>query len=237
LPLPDRMGEWRPRAANDLLEYLWDTPYDALLVGCGLGRADSTLEFLLRLLENLHTLENVPALVLDADALNLLAGRPEWWTHLTLPLPPIFTPHPGEMARLLGSSTAEVQQDRRAAAREAARRWNVIAVLKGAYTLIAAPNGELTLIPFANPALATAGTGDVLAGTIAGLAAQFRAASEHGTETDPIRQAYNAAVTGAYVHAVAGELAAANSGDAGLVAGDLLPRLPEGMKRIKGHLP
>src|SRR5262249_1036398 len=137
LPLPDRLGDWRPRASNELLAALWDNPYDALLVGCGLGRAVSTREFLDRLLESLPTLQKPPALVLDADALNHLADLPEWWTRFTFPAPPILTPHPGEMARLLGIKTAEVQANRVQHARAAAQQWNAIVVLKGAYTLVA----------------------------------------------------------------------------------------------------
>jgi NAD(P)H-hydrate epimerase len=233
LPLPDRLGDWRPRGANELLAHLWDTPYDALLVGCGIGQADSTRDFLMRLLENFDTLEYPPALILDADALNLLAGISEWWTRVAFHTPPILTPHPGEMARLTGTGVAEIQRDRVNAARHAARTWNAIVVLKGAFTVIAAPDERVTLIPFANPALATAGTGDVLAGTIAGLAAQLRAAARRAESSDPARQAYDAAVAGAYVHAFAGEFAASEIGAAGVVAGDLLPRLPLALRRLK----
>lgn len=247
LPLPDRLGEWRPRAANEMLAVLWDNPYDVLLVGCGLGRATSTREFLARLLENLPTLEQPPALVLDADALNHLAEMPEWWTQFSFTTPPILTPHPGEMARLTGLDTAQVQADRIGAARDAAGRWNAIVVLKGAFTVVAAPDGMVQLIPFANSALATAGTGDVLAGTIAGLLAQYQASGARAQADDALtegetgkgakatmaRALYDAAVTASYVHALAGELVAREVGDAGAVAGDLLPRLPTAIRHLK----
>lgn len=229
LPLPDRLGDWRPRAVNELLAALWDNPYDALLVGCGLGRAVSTREFLERLLENLPTLENSPALVLDADGLNHLADISEWWTRFQFPAPPILTPHPGEMGRLLGIKTKEVQSDRIRIASEAAQHWNAIVVLKGAFTVVAAPDGNATLIPFANSALATAGTGDVLAGTIAGILSQYHAQAKHDETFEAARAAYHAAVVGAYVHALAGEMAAKEIGNPGVVAGDLVSRLPGAM--------
>ncbi len=261
LPLPDKLGDWRPRGANELLAVLWDAAYDVLLVGCGLGRGESTLDFLVRLFENFSTLEHPPALVLDADALNLLAELDEWWTRVRFPAPPILTPHPGEMARLLGVSVADVQRDRVQVARDAAKAWNAVVVLKGAFTVIAAPDARVTLLPFANSALATAGTGDVLAGTIAGILAQYVAAGKHETsnvmsetsnvaseasnvkrKTSPSppqaergvrRDGFDAALVGAYIHGLAGEIAAQEIGDAGVVAGDLASRLPQAMRRIK----
>lgn len=233
LPVPDRLGDWRPRSANELLAVLWDANYDALLVGCGMGRAESAREFLERLLEGLPTFENPPPVVLDADGLNLLAGISEWWSRYPFASPPILTPHPGEMARLLGVGTKEVQKDRIGVARDAARRWEAVVVLKGAFTVVAAPDGDATVIPFANPALATAGTGDVLAGTIVGLLAQHRARAKHDESYNSTRAAYNAAVAGAYLHALSGELAGGEIGDAGVVAGDLVTRLPEALRRIK----
>lgn len=234
LPLPDRLGDWRPRGANELLAALWDAAYDALLVGCGLGRAESTREFLQRLLENLPKLEQAPYLILDADGLNLLAEIPEWWTSFQFNSPPVLTPHPGEMARLLGITTAEVQNDRVNLARNAAREWNAIVVLKGAFTVVASPgdNEPATVIPFANSALATAGTGDVLSGTITALLAQSHARAKHDDAHDSLNDAYNAAVVGAYIHALAGEIAAREIGNPGVVAGDLIPRLPQAMRRM-----
>lgn len=230
LPLPDRLGDWRPRSATELLAYLWDTKYESLLVGCGLGRSQSTGEFIERLLEGLPKLENPPALVLDADALNHLAEIPDWWARFAFATPPILTPHPGEMARLLDLKTSKVQKNRIEVARDAAEQWNAIVVLKGAFTVVAAPEGAVTLIPFANSALATAGTGDVLAGTIAGLAAQYFAKRDENF--DPYARAYDAAVVGAYVHALAGEDAASEIGQVGLVAGDLLTHLPSAITHL-----
>jgi NAD(P)H-hydrate epimerase len=126
------------------------------------------------------------------------------------------------MARLMGdeATTADVQADREGLARRMAAAWNLVLVLKGALTVVAAPDGRILVIPFANSGLATAGTGDVLAGAIAGFRAQGLGAFE-------------AAAAGAYAHGLAGELARADLGEAGMVAGDLPPRLPLALRRIR----
>ncbi len=120
----------------------------------------------------------------------------------------------------MGVKTAEVQADRLGVAARMAGTWGVVLVLKGAHTVIADPNGRLVLLPFANPALATAGTGDVLAGAIVGLLAQ-------GLEP------FEAALAGAYLHGLAGELVRQEIGPAGGVAGDLLPRLPQALATLR----
>ena len=177
LPLPDAAGAWSPRAIKPLLKHAQE--YEALLVGCGFGRAESTRQFVARLVGIGQTARQVgarntmpllPSVVIDADALNALADIEDWWMHARFGAPPILTPHPGEMARLVGSTVRAVQEDRVAIASRYAHEWNAIVVLKGAFTVIAQPDGNATLIPFATPALATAGTGDVLAGAIVGLA-------------------------------------------------------------------
>jgi NAD(P)H-hydrate epimerase len=154
----------------------------------------------------------------DADGLNLLA-KLENWPRL-LPPETILTPHPGEMARLMGCETREVQADRIGCAIQMAAAWGQVVVLKGAYTVVAAPDGRVTLLPFANPAMATAGSGDVLAGAIVGMRAQGLAPFE-------------AALVGAYLHGLAGELARDALGDAGVVAGDLMAMLPLAIRRLK----
>jgi NAD(P)H-hydrate epimerase len=156
--------------------------------------------------------------VIDADALNALAQSERWQEHL--PPHAILTPHPGEMARLCGCSTREVQANRIGLAQDKAAAWNAVIVLKGAYTVIAAPDGRVAVLPFANPALATAGSGDVLAGAIVGALAQGLAP-------------FDAAVVGGYLHGLAGELARQELGDAGVVAGDLLIRLPLAMRQLR----
>jgi len=207
--------------------------YSALLVGPGLGTEAATGEFLRALLggkaaqhkpvgfavaaEQSEPPVALPPTVLDADALNLLAKSAEWWR--CLPAECVLTPHPGEMARLLGCDIATVQADRIGTARQAAQRWGCTVLLKGAYTVVAASSGEATLIPFANPALATAGTGDVLAGTIVGLLAQ-------GLEGSA------AALCGAYLHALAGELWYGENGPSGMLASDLLALIPRARRML-----
>ncbi len=164
--------------------------------------------------------EGLAALVLDADALNNLS-RIENWPAL-LHVPTIITPHPGELSRLSGLPVADVQADRLAVARRFAAEWRVTLVLKGANTIIAAPDGAARISPFANPALASGGTGDVLAGVITGLATQ---------RVPP----FDAASLGVYLHALAAEHLRRDLGSAGAIAGDLLPVLPRVIKELKGE--
>jgi NAD(P)H-hydrate epimerase len=163
---------------------------------------------------------SLPPLVLDADALNILAKEKEW--PRLLPPDGILTPHPGEMARLMGVSTGEVQASRLEIAPKMAGKWGQVVLLKGAHTVIAAPHGRLMVMPFANAAIAKAGMGDVLSGIITGLRAQGLAPFE-------------AAVAGAYLHGLAGELARDALGITGVVAGDLIRYLPEALRQVRGE--
>lgn len=163
---------------------------------------------------------DLPPLVVDADALNWLAQQEDWAA--LLPPGSILTPHPGEMARLCKLEMDAVQAGRWDLAAAQAKAWNQIVVLKGAFTVIAAPDGRVRVLPFANPALATAGTGDVLAGAITALLAQGLAP-------------FDAAVTGAYLHGLAGELAAEEIGLAGVVAEDIISYLPAAWRRLSGQ--
>jgi hydroxyethylthiazole kinase-like uncharacterized protein yjeF len=228
-PLADDMGALVPRALQVLSDHTPD--YQAMLVGPGLGRETVTAEFLCALLSgrppsrqvlgfrgqdngaapDAPSQQRLPPLVVDADGLYLLPTCERWWEYL--PPSSVLTPHPGEMAHLCGTDIQSVQADRIGVAAEAAVRWGCTIVLKGAYTVVASAEGQVTVIPFANPALATAGTGDVLAGAIVGLMAQGLTG-------------YEAARVGAYVHGLAGELASQDIGRAGVLASDLLPRLP-----------
>jgi NAD(P)H-hydrate epimerase len=190
--------------------------YQALLVGCGLGQRANTQQFVRSLLYGLGSADGI-GIVVDADGLNALADQDDWPQRFRTEA--ILTPHPGEFARLARMSVHEVQADRVGNALRFAAEWNKIVVLKGAHTVIAAPSGRAMLSPFANAALATAGTGDVLAGTIGGLLAQ-------GVP------AFEAASAGVYLHAAAGELLSRDFGDAGGLAGDLLRLLPEARREI-----
>ena len=181
----------------------------AAVVGPGLGVGEPASAFLRALL--LTEPRTQTPVVLDADALNILAGVYGWPAMLAAPA--VLTPHPGEMARLLGQPVHEVQEAREAVALAAAEQWGQVVALKGAHTVIAAPDGRMALSPFANPVLATAGSGDVLAGVIGGLLAQ-------GMER------YEAAVAGVYLHGTAAERWRAANGSGGMLASDLLPLLP-----------
>jgi NAD(P)H-hydrate epimerase len=156
--------------------------------------------------------------VVDADGLNALAEQRKLLPRLRAPL--VFTPHPAEMARLCGLSVTEIQADREAVAARFAKEWNKVVVLKGAGTVIAGPDGRVRVNPHRTAALASAGTGDVLAGIIGGLLAQAM---------DP----FDAAVTGVFLHGAAGEEAAARMGDAGVLATDLLPLIPVVARRLR----
>ncbi len=192
--------------------------YDVLLLGCGLGQHPETVEFVKSLLTDSSQLSAVSCLILDADAVNTLAQIPQWWRKLRQDA--ILTPHPGEMARLLGISAKEVQGSRLSITQRSAKKWKKTVVLKGANTIVAAPNGEAKVNNAANPALASAGTGDVLAGAIAGLAAQRLSL-------------FDAAACGVYLHSRAGDIVAEELGDAGVIATDLLPVLPRVIKALR----
>ncbi len=139
--------------------------YDALVLGCGLGNAPATRQLVANLL-----VQPLPPTVIDADGLNCLAQLDGWPAHL--PAACILTPHPAEMGRLCGLPVAEVMARRWALATEMATTWNCVVLLKGPYTVIAAPDGWLAVLPVATAALATAGSGDVLAGVIGALLGQ-----------------------------------------------------------------
>ena len=198
--------------------------YDAVLVGPGLGQNSLTVQFVESLLKwakgSSSTFTETPRWVVDADGLNVLVQIPHWPE--LLPNGTVLTPHPAELSRLIGASVGAIQADRIGCARAAASQWGCIVVLKGANTLIAMPDGQVFINPSANPALATAGTGDVLSGAIAGLAAQ-------GVEPRW------AAVSAVYLHAAAGEAVRETIGDAGTLASDLLPHLPRALQRVKGN--
>ena len=186
---------------------------DAGVIGPGLGRDASTR----RLVEDLVPRVAAP-LVLDADALNVLSEHRTILPRLSPQI--VLTPHPAEFARLSGLETAAVQQDRRGIASRFAKVWNKVVVLKGAGTVIAAPDGRVTLNPIATPALASGGTGDVLAGLIGGLM---------GQKLPP----FEAAVTGVHLHSLAGMDLEASLGQDGVLASDLLPELPRVMERLR----
>lgn len=206
LPLPETKARTLNRSGLDrLLTFMHSRT--AIAVGPGLSTHPETVELVQSLMKHIDR----PA-VLDADALNALAGRASLLTECKIP--PIITPHPGEMARLeVGSTSQSVNIDRTGTARRFSRERGVIVVLKGARTVIARPDGLLAVCPTGNPGMATAGTGDVLTGMVAGLLAQGI-------------PAWEAACAATYLHGFAGDLAAKKLGEAGMIAGDLLAHIP-----------
>jgi hydroxyethylthiazole kinase-like uncharacterized protein yjeF len=230
--LPHDMGVLNEAAVKVLRKEI--EGYRALLLGPGFGREDVTGEFLRELLHPKEEIKHsraigfipldeedsdqagetgshLPPLVIDADALNLLAGMNDW--PALVPPNAVLTPHPGEFARLAKLKTADVQTSRIVLAQQKAAEWKCVVVLKGAFTVVAAPNGRTAVQPFATSALAKAGTGDVLAGAITGLLAQG---------LDP----YDAALAGTWLHGMAGIRAEDRTGTAAsVVAGDVLEML------------
>ena len=230
--LPNEMGVISSNGAEVLAKNFERA--SALLMGPGFGTENSTKEFIENILEgkylskknaqrigfvrqetekNEENNAKLPPMIIDADGLKLLAKISDW--PKKIPAPAILTPHPGEMSVLTGLSKEEIQEDRQAIAGKYAKEWGHVVVLKGAFTVIASPDGRTTVIPVASPALARAGTGDVLAGLIVGLRAQ-------GLE------AFDAAVAGAWIHAQAGLYAADNLGTtASVLAGDVLDSISD----------
>ncbi len=217
-PLPSAAGMVRGAdAARALLRAL--PGVDALLLGPGLAHTAATVEFVAHVLAGLDPVESLRAVVLDADALNALATLPGW--HERLALTRVLTPHPAEMGRLLGWPVARVQADRLATALHAAATTRSVVVLKGAGTVIAAPDGRARLSASANSMLATGGTGDVLAGLIVGLIAQG---------ADP----FDAASAAVYVHAEAGAIVARELGATAGLAQDLLRAIATPRRAMDG---
>ncbi len=225
LILPEETGVIAESAAEVLRAGL--EKKTALLIGPGFGTEPTTGAFLDRLLASKnygragigfipanepHAQTKLPPCVVDADGLKLLVELDGWQERL--PHHSILTPHPGEMAVLTGLEVEAIQADRLQVAAKYALEWGHIVILKGAYTIVAAPDDRMALIPFATSALAHAGTGDVLAGAVAGLLGQ-------GVEP------FFAAVLGAYLHGRAGEMAGEwHQTTAGVMAGDVADFLP-----------
>jgi ADP-dependent NAD(P)H-hydrate dehydratase / NAD(P)H-hydrate epimerase len=235
--LEDEVGVIAENASATLASKL--STAECLLLGPGIGREETTQRFLQRILfevdgrksatgagfvpgmANIKSKQKaqLPPMVIDADALRLLAKHEGWFEKL--PAQVVLTPHPGEMSALTGVSTEEIQKDRFGMVRHFAGLWKKVVVLKGAVTLVGSPEGEVAAIPFANSILAKAGTGDVLAGIIAGLMAQ-------GLD------AYPAAWSGAWIHAQAGKVVLKRQGsEFSLTAGDLVAAIPQVMADLK----
>ena len=217
IPLAFETGDHEARAADQIIASFLTKRPDALCMGPGLGRQSGRDAFVSALLQQLP--QDLPLLV-DADALNVLAEQGDWWTLLNTVS--VITPHPGEMAGLCGVGVAKVQANRVEIASEMAEQWRVTIVLKGAYTVIASPARPPSICPLAFPALASGGTGDALAGIITACLAQGLTP-------------HDAASVGVYVHGTAAALAAQDNGNmhSGLLASDLIEKIPAAMALIE----
>jgi hydroxyethylthiazole kinase-like uncharacterized protein yjeF len=184
----------------------------AVVIGPGISRGDQTAELFRRFLADF-----AGPCVIDADGLNAIAGRLDVLTDAAGPI--VLTPHPGEMARLVGSTSAGVQQDRVNVARGLAMQRKVVVALKGARTLVAVPDGTVWVNPTGNPGMATGGTGDVLTGLIAALI---------GQNIEP----FAAAQLGVHLHGLAGDMARDDFGEVSLLASDLLDYLPQALRNF-----
>ena len=185
----------------------------ALLIGPGLPDDDEAYATVREIVGAI----DLPAVV-DASALNAFAGRAGDLNRRRLPR--VITPHPGELARIIGSDTKTINANRIDVAREAARATNCVVVLKGYQTLIADPEGHVYVNPTGNPGMATGGTGDVLGGLLAALIARG---------TDPL----DASCAAVYIHGLAGDILKEEMGDIGLAAGDLADRIPFAVQRLR----
>jgi NAD(P)H-hydrate epimerase len=189
-----------------------------LAIGPGLSSTEENTRGFVRELVERRT----APMVIDADGLNALAPWPEELKGSDK-LPIILTPHPGEMARLTGKTNADVQADRIGIAREFATKHQIITVLKGSRSLIAAPDGYVYVNPTGNAGMATAGSGDVLTGLISGLLAQRP------------EDALEATIAGVYLHGLAGDLAASKLGMRSLIASDIISNLSEVILQVGGE--
>ncbi len=199
------------RALGEVRQYAREA--DVVAVGPGLGQHFETIELVCRFVGSLDK-----PLVVDADGLNALAKKPEVLKGRKFPT--VLTPHAGELARLLKVSADEILTDRVAAAKKGASELNSILLLKGAPTVIAAPDGEVWVSPTGNSGMATAGSGDVLTGLLAGLLAQGI-------------QPLTAACAAAFLHGWGGDAAREKLGERGMIAGDILTALPETFGRLE----
>lgn len=212
LPVAESPAGCMATAAYDTIEAFWSHA-NAMIIGPGLGVFSETRQLVQRLLQH----ATVPV-VLDADGLTLVADYPEILQACQAPL--ILTPHPGELGRLLRASPADIQTDRLDVALDFVRDTQVYLILKGAHTIIYAPDGHRWINCTGNAAMATAGTGDVLAGLIGALLAQG---------LSPLQ----AAQGGVYLHGLAGDRVCVRLGSTGLIASDLIQELPHAMHQVR----
>lgn len=210
IPLPETPSHTISSSAMDVLN-MYFKKVDLVVVGPGAGLHTDTRDLLIELMKTASS-----PMIIDADGLNNLNGNDFKSEHFPL----ILTPHPGELLRLTGKSIDYINRNRIDIALRLAREWNGVLVLKGAPTVVASPDGRCYLNTTGNSALATAGSGDVLTGIIAGLCAQ-------GTDI------LWSAVLGVYIHGLSGDFAAEEKTEYGVIAGDVMENIPQAIKMIE----
>lgn len=232
LPLPEADGAVSEAAWDKISEFAKKAT--VLCIGPGLTMSPETVKLIGRILQELEL-----PIVLDADGLNALALQPGIIEQRTKNSDSILilTPHPGEAARLLGSTIEEVQADRVKSVRELARRYDAVAVLKGRHTLIANPEGQVYINTSGNPGMATGGMGDTLTGIIGGILAQNVAGAKRAQsgKRESRTSALDSATLGVHLHGVAGDMVAAAKGERGLTAGDVIEYLPAALRLLEGE--
>ena len=234
--LPSHEGALDIRATSVLLEAIAGS--SSVLIGPGLGQSHGTQEFFGKFMEAHSATKHKPdrtdslkstsprdknlpyRLVIDADGLNLLSKLPNWWD--LLPPETVLTPHVKEMCRLTGLDRETVLSTRIDLTRQMADSWKCVVILKGPFSVVAAPGEQTAIIPFATDALAKAGTGDALAGCVAGLIAQGCAS-------------YPAAFIGGYIHGLAGTLATKSVPSRSVLARDVLHNIPAAFKKVESQ--
>ena len=225
-PIPDvrKRGVLALRGLGEIRELLkWG---DCCAIGPGLGQHFETQELVRRLLSKLQ----IPA-VIDADGLNAIARDTSILKECKAPL--ILTPHIGELSRLNSVPISEIDKDRVKYASDFATEYNCILVFKGAPTIISEPGGQTYVNPTGNAGMATAGSGDVLTGIVVGLLAQMLM-SRNGEDINKIM--LDTACAGVFIHGLTGDLAKEEKGEMGMIAGDLVEKLPEALLKIVNGL-
>ena len=212
MPLPETRGQaLSEKAYPAIMKFSEKT--DCVAIGPGLSGDQSTQ----RLIRKLVIILKKPV-VLDADGINALEGKPELLNRANAPV--VITPHPGEMSRLSGLSVKRIAAAKEKVAKEFANKYNVVCVLKGHRTVVARPDGKTYVNSTGNPGMAKGGTGDVLTGMIASFIGQGM-------------RPFNAAMLGVYLHGLAGDLAAKEKGEVSMLASDLLNKIPEAIKKLQ----
>jgi hydroxyethylthiazole kinase-like uncharacterized protein yjeF len=225
-PLPDvkKRGALALRGLGEIMQALkWS---DCVALGPGLGQHFETVELVRRLVTRIEL-----PMVIDADGLNAISKDSSILNQAKAPL--ILTPHIGELSRLINVPIEEITKDRIKYASESAKRFNCVVVFKGAPTIIGEPEGQIYVNPTGNAGMATAGSGDVLTGIIVGLLAQMIFQKRQ----DIKKSMLESALAGVYVHGLCGDLTRDEKGEMGMIAGDMMERVPEALKNLVESAP